>query len=101
MVHHRKKQDHPGHRPPQAEPGTSPEHTNRDSPTPPRGHRTPGEADQKHRATGQASQAPAGNLAERKDTSANRINLFMIQQKLIMFALWECSDIPLKISTAG
>ena len=51
-----------------------------------------------------AAQAPPATLptpAESKDISANRINLFMIQEKLIMFTLWECSDIPLKISTAG
>ena len=64
-IAHHKKQDHPGHRPPQADPGT---HKSDTAPPHPRGHRTPGEADQDHRTTEQQAKQPETPLSELSET---------------------------------
>lgn len=101
--------------PPQAEPGTHDQRQPHPAPRAPDTRRgRPGPPSSKTSSLRHSLQDPPRHArqpkhrrqpcrppAESKDTSTNRINLFMIQEKLIMFALWECSDTPLEISTAG
>ena len=114
MAHHRKRQDRPGYRlpgrarrtrtetaPPRSEGTGHPAKPTRSTEQQDKQLETQPSRPSKTRPAAQAPPATLPTPAESKDISANRINLFMIQEKLIMFTLWECSDIPLEISTAG